>query len=129
MGYCIQLLDSKFEIKKEHFKKLKKAFKKLDENHKLAWVEKGFSHDTLSNVFDSLRYPVQFSQDESNNECISSIEFSGEKLGNDDFIWDTIAPFVTSGSYLEFLGEEGEMWRVIFKDGKWEEKSPQINWD
>lgn len=129
MGYCIQLVDSKFEIKEEFFKKLKKAFKELDKNNELAWVSKGFASDTLKNVFSSLRYEVSYSQDEECNECISGIQFVGEKLGSENLIWDTIAPFVTSGSFLEFLGEDGARWRVIFTNGAWKELEAKVVWE
>jgi hypothetical protein len=128
MEYCIEMTDSQFEIKEKHFKKLKEAFKELDKNYKLAWVKKGFASDTLKEVFSSLRYEVTYSKDNENNQCISGIEFIGEKDGDDDLIWDTIAPFVTSGSFLEFLGEDGDRWRVIFTNGMWKELKAKVSW-
>lgn len=129
MGYCIEMTDSQFEIKEKHFKKLKKAFKELDKNYKLSWVEKSFASDTLKEVFSSLRYEVTYSVDNENNQCISGIKFTGEKAGDDDLIWDTIAPFVTSGSFLEFLGEDGDRWRVIFTNGTWKELQAKVVWE
>jgi hypothetical protein len=129
MGYCIELLDSEFEIKGEHFEKLKKAFKELDKYNKLAWVPINFSSNTLKEVFSSLRYKVKFSVDDEDDECISGIAFTGEKAGDDNLIWDTIAPFVTSGSFLEFLGEDGDRWRVIFVNGTWKELQAKVSWE
>lgn len=48
---------------------------------------------------------------------IEDIEFLGQKLGNEDELFNTIAPFVRAGSYIVVAGEEGEVWRWRF-DGE-----------
>ena len=62
------------------------------------------------------------------NGDIVEIEYDGCKLGNDFEMFQKIAPFVRNGSYLEMLGEDGTLWRWIFKRGKCKEILPKISW-
>ena len=56
------------------------------------------------------RYPVE--TDDNGN--VIDINFSGEKLGDEDQLWSAIAPFVTAGSYIAMMGEDGSHWRWFF---------------
>lgn len=38
---------------------------------------------------------------------------------------DSLTSFIVSG-YVEFAGEDGEHWRFVFRNNKWEEESGQI---
>ena len=40
--------------------------------------------------------------------------FAGEKMGQDDVFWETLAPFVQEGAMIEFRGEDDARWRYIF---------------
>ena len=51
---------------------------------------------------------------------IDNINFEGEKYGDDKVVFGAIAPFVVDGSYIQMLGEDGEMWRWIFNNGELE---------
>ena len=44
----------------------------------------------------------------------TSITFTGEKSGDEDVLFLAIAPYVTAGSYIEFMGEDGARWRWVF---------------
>ena len=39
-----------------------------------------------------------------------------------------IAPFVEKDSYLEFCGEDGDVWRLVFDGIKVKEIRPKISW-
>ena len=44
--------------------------------------------------------------------------FDGEKWGDDEFMYEAIAPFVSEGCKIACLGEDGDQWRYTFNDGK-----------
>jgi hypothetical protein len=60
---------------------------------------------------------------------ITNIEFVGEKIGNDFDIFKIIAQFVKNNSYIECHGEDGYLWRWVFKNGKCKEINPKIVWE
>lgn len=62
---------------------------------------------------------------------VNKIEFesSDGKLGDEDILFNTIAPFVGEGSYIEMVGEDGEMWRWVFDGNTMKHVKPIITWD
>ncbi len=56
------------------------------------------------------------------------IEFIGEKMGDDRVLFDTIAPFVRDGSYLELEGSDGAIFRWNFKGGEVIATEPNVIW-
>ena len=52
--------------------------------------------------------------DEAGN--IVSLEFTGEKLGDEEQIFRAIAACVKEGSAIQMAGEEGNVWRWLFKE-------------
>ena len=56
---------------------------------------------------------------------IVNLMFCGEKAGDDERLFAQLAPFVERGSYIQMSGEDGAVWRWVFKDGFCREVSPQ----
>lgn len=54
-------------------------------------------------------------EDEEGN--IVSIEFTGEKRGDDRLLFRAIAPFVRRGSFISIACESGCLWRWYFDGG------------
>ena len=53
--------------------------------------------------------------------------FNGEKYtGSEQTFFNTIAPYVREGSYIEMQGEEGEMWKWYFNGMECMEYQAQI---
>lgn len=52
------------------------------------------------------------------NGDIISVEFSGEKLGDDYQIFNSIAGYVKENSFLTFVGEDSKIWRWLFLNGE-----------
>ena len=101
MGYCVELNESKFYVPTE---------------------KTGFV------LARSKRSSFKFVLDYNGN--ISAIELICEKLGRDDFkIMKTIAPCVKEESFLEFLYEDGDRCRWIFKDKTVKEVWFKPSWD
>ena len=79
----------------------------------------------LIRLFDQGRWAVEFDDDGNVND----IQFEGEKKGwGEDELFEKIAPFVKDGSFIEMHGEDGGMWRWVFKNGTCTEIYPTITW-
>jgi hypothetical protein len=126
MGYCMSLNDAKFSILAKNKDAALAAIKALatqtskmygqDGDRKFSWVETSNFLDakTFAEAMDAWRWDV--AQDEHGN--VISIEFNGTKLGDDLTLFKAIAPYVTSGSYIEMHGEDGGWWRWCFDGAK-----------
>lgn len=143
MGYCITQSCSEFFIPKENIPDLIKAIRSLSgkdyEDQRrggsyisggtknqswFSWVDMSFvNSNDIQDIFDCWRWNVEL-DDEGN---IDVILFRGEKSGEDKLLFDTIAPFVKTGSFIEMTGEDGYCWRWLFKDSKCTEITPK--WD
>lgn len=121
MGYCITMTDENFKMKQSNFEEALKCLKNLAQEKYLKWVTDDLVLDatTFEEAMDACRYTLCFDEE---YEDVVGIEFNGEKLGNDDDIFTVIAPFVESGSYIKFAGEDGDRWQFKFKDGKMKTK-------
>lgn len=125
MGYCISMTDCNFVIKEENQESALQALKTLTKNKKFKWVGNIQLCDTLRDALNEMGYDVEF--DNLNN--ISDLEFFRENLGDDEELFNAIAPYVEENSYIEMYGEDGCKWRWVFKNNNCEEIQPEINWD
>lgn len=130
MGYYIEMTDSKFEIKKENFKKalenLKSVFIPENMNCRdyvgskyyphFSWVDTDsvLKSNTLGNALEEIRYEPEY----NDNGDICNVEFTGQKYGSEVVFFNALAPYVESGSYITFEGEDGNTWKWSFNDGK-----------
>jgi len=58
--------------------------------------------------------------------------FDGEKWGDDEILFDTIAPFIDGGEHgglITVHGEENEKWRYVFENGDMREEKGIIVWE
>lgn len=69
---------------------------------------------TLDEAMVAWRWSLERGMDGS----ITGVIFTGEKKGDDQMLWDAIAPYVTEGSYIEMMGEDDARWRWTFKGGR-----------
>ena len=127
MGYCMSMQDCKFLIKQEMTPELFSKLKNFLSTNKLMWVDSRYLEDAnnIEDLFDEIRYDIR--RDLDNN--IVSIDFFGEKLGDDLRIFQEMAEFVEDGSYIEMSGEDNCMWRWCFKGGECKEIEPKIVWE
>lgn len=125
MGYYIYLVDSEISLKEGSESAALAALTSLDPNmggggvwHPDGTVEKWFSwvsndfknSKTLTECAMYWRYDLDLEK--------NSVQFFGEKRGDDEIFWSTLAPFMENGSYLEWHGEDGAQWRWVFQDGE-----------
>lgn len=132
MGYCIKSYsgDNKFNMTKENKVKAFYALNNYGISHKnncnMRWIT---YHDfidgtDLIEVMENLRWELYL--DSFGN--VTSIEFIGEKLGDDIEIFKIIAEFVEDGSYVTILGEDGDEFRYCFNNGTVKEVRPNITY-
>lgn len=141
MGYLMDMMDSQFTIKAANKAAALKAIRALarveatkgsalqQSNgqmvHHFSWVDGEYVHaKKLEVALDDWRYEATVNDE---TKDIVGLTFCGEKLGDDEFLFKTLAPFVEDGSYVQFSGEDGAVWRWSFIGGKLVDKSPR--WD
>jgi predicted small secreted protein len=128
MGYCVEITESTVSFDKEKIGKLMEKVKKdfNDGNIIGSWIDKSdviYSED-VEDFFYALRLAI-FEEDDT-----YKIDYlSGEKLDECELdLYNSMAEFTNDG-YIEYLGEDGEKWRYVFKEGKCEEVYPKLSWD
>ena len=100
MSYYMQQVDSSFFIEAQNVSKVLKPLK-----------EEGYD----ANI-----------DDEGN---IDELEFIGEKKHKQFELFKKIAPVVKNESFLKYQGEDGFLWKWVFKDGKCYEIKSKVVWD
>ena len=125
MGYCMYSEESTFEIKEENLDPAFKHCKKMlvKENVKYAWVDNQTLRDS-KNLFEFLE-ECRWCYDLEDK----TIGFIGEKYGNEEILFNTLAPFVEDNSYIKMVGEDGGLWKWIFKNGECKKIEPKIIWE
>lgn len=127
MGWCMNLYDRKFGIKAG---KKQAAFNALME---LARKKDDYYGVASSVVLEchNLRDAVEvwgWDLEEDSSDDIIDIHFNGEKLGEDLTLFETLAPFVTKGSFIEMTGDEASHWRWVFNGKTCVKKQAKVSW-
>lgn len=137
MGYCIKLIDSKFEIKKENFDEALDAIKALAYNHdgtgypfvkcRYSWVN---NNDFIkaTSLFDAIEAWGWTPEEKERGGSFSGICLNSEKLGDEEVMFKAIGPYVEKGSYIEMQGEDGARWRWNFDGKKCTQQDAKLVW-
>lgn len=142
MGYYIDQKDHNFFIDKSNITHVVNAIHSLAKDtsnmsrtriynknvvsQHYSWVNNDYvESNDIKEIFKCWRWHVD-TDDQGN---IESIYFEGQKLGDDEYLFKAIAPFVKDGSYIEMSGEDGALWRWVFKNGQCREVYATITWD
>lgn len=142
MGYCMSMRAAKFHVHEALKAKALEAIKAImkDESNMrvvlrvgkqterwYSWVstKEVLAAITFEDAMKEWGYPV--SSNGANGD-IDDIGFEGEKIGQEDFLFRAIAPYVTDGSYIEMVGEDGALWRWSWARGEFHEQEAVISW-
>ena len=145
MGYYIRLTGSDFRIKSENKDKALQALRELmSYEHELgnggtpsgrhfSWLNNAqpLRWRTLEDALEDWR----FSPINDSDGNIIGLQFTGEKLGQENYLFWAISSWVEDGSYIQITGEYGGTWRLVFEDGDVREERVNdkemglYNWD
>lgn len=128
MGYRIAIADNKLAINKVNFTKALDALKSLftSENFTCTDYGKDCQHfswintktvlesKTLGEAMEGIRFSPLYDPDGN----ITGVDFTGENDGDESIFLNALAPYVVSDSHISFVGEDGNMWKWIFRNGK-----------
>jgi hypothetical protein len=122
MGYYMQQTAVKFIITKANIAKVLVLLRSIVPP--FCRIPLAEDSKTVEDAFWVWRWKIYF--DETGN--INSIHFGGEKEGEEDLLFQTIAPLVGEGSYIQMLGEDGAVWRYCFENGTMLKRAPIVLW-
>lgn len=129
MGYCISVDCDNFSFDNYKADEVLVAIKNGIIDAKITeerWIDFNvlLKAETVEEAFEELRFELY----EKDNKYKIDY-FSGEKLAGWELeVFQCIAPYIDDG-YLEYIGEDGEQWRYIFKNGECREVYPSITYD
>ena len=132
MGYCVEMKECKFFIKKENIEKAFNTLRdyaktKIENKEGLSWIDLhsvAYS-ETLTEALESCDFDILY----NDNGDVYDVDYISEKLGDHDVILNVIAPYIEDGSYLQMYGEDGDIWRWCIKDNECYWKTPKIIWE
>lgn len=137
MGYCVDQLETIFEIRHSNVEEAWNAIKVLfsdglgtindSSGMHYAYIDSRRVRNATSFVEAMELTGRGMEVDKDGN--IVDIYLNRSNLGDDDIILSTIAPFVESGSYIVLEGEDGDRWKWKFKDGEMCEVIGRFVWD
>jgi len=114
MGYGISFRDSSLAISKDNLGPALDALIAHDPE-----IFTGASD--LSDALQSIDWELDYKH--------NWIGFTGDRYREShERAFAVIAPFVESGSYIEMVGQEGEIWRWVFDNGCLYEQEAVIAW-
>jgi hypothetical protein len=141
MGYCIDVYgdltirEEKIPLAIDCLKKL--MYRGLNERcgpHGFSWVSSDNVISFLESDYDEKRKlkcvlrEFRYGFEDENDDLLFHY-FLGEKWGDDEVLWETLAPAVDNGSMIEYRGEDGHRWRFLFEDGSVKEQNAVITWE
>lgn len=134
MGYYMNQEDTEIFISKDHLLPMMEAIRALHGKETITdgsgrhfrWVSNDFYR--INDPIEMLRaWRWEAEQDKEGN--IDFIHFCGEKYGDDPVLFQTIAPFVAAGGYIQMRGEDGGKWRWCFDGQKMIEQRAKLTWE
>lgn len=130
MGYNISSKDCKFLLKNENEEKAFESLKEFaisDKIKQLRWIQESDILDAEN--FEEAMENCCFDVYRDTKDGFGRIRFNAEYYDKYDLLLEAISPYVEDGSYIEMFGEDGNMWRWYFNNGKLETKYPKIIWE
>jgi hypothetical protein len=128
MGYKMRQMDSSFVIPQDLLEESLSSLKRNVTNNRDFWNEivdvEGVNRaDTLHNALLYFNWKVYYSDDGN----VNGILFVGETYRDDKALFEILAPYAYSGSWIIMKGEDDALWRwLIDSNGRCKEQSGKI---
>ena len=132
MGYDMDLVSAEFRIREANLSAALRALKKLpdapdstdgDIGPISGWRQKLAEIKTLPEALELWSWEVE--HDEAGSIANLRLEGGYKTYLNDEALFETLAPFVEMGSFIEMQGEDRSLWRwefdgerVVTKEGR-----------
>lgn len=122
MGYYIDMKECNLVIERRHFRELVRVINRIKEKDPITCNDK--------EIKDYFETEQLYSVDITKAGLSVEGQVDSMKLGDwvTEFL-DAIAPLVKSGGFLEFRGEDDELWRWLFVSGQRVEITSTIVWE
>lgn len=131
MGYYVHTAEVNFRIKKANLDKAYQAVCEINKHNDLkgggsSTGEKWFSWmmadypahcKDIFEVLHQLGFEVVVSEDPENKGDIMWLSYDS-KTGDEKVFFTALAPFIEDGSFINWVGEDHDLWQWMFKDGK-----------
>lgn len=129
MSFSMKQRNAEFYLPKEKFKEACKAIERLFTERSLEYVETDnvLRACRVGDLRRALLYARWSTGQDSHGLC--EIETTATKLGDDELLLSSIAPFVRNDSYIEMEGEDKKIWRWRFRNGECVEEDAHIFYD
>lgn len=152
MGYYVDTAEQEMIIKKDQFDNCYKAMCELndhnelkhggcfgsennekskhpkwDENKWFSWLEWNYP-ETCSNFIELLQ-EIGFENLKYDEEGNLIGFYYSNKTGQENLFFNAIAPYITKGSYINWRGEDGELWQWYFDGEKMIHKNAVIHYE
>ena len=121
MGYQIYMREVNLRIRKENFEAALNALKEAFVSDR-TWTE---HLNSLDDAMSDFGYIPEYDE----NGSIDGFEYEEKRLRGDYEFWTALAPYVEEGCYLEVEGDDLEIWRWKFRNGKVIVQYPTFLWD
>lgn len=128
MGYYIFQEDANFFIDNKHVGDVVRAVHRLALDKE--WVG-GRDNNDITQITDPYEIFSIFSWNIERNDIgdIVDITFEGEKMHDEQELFNAIAQFVKNDCYIQMRGEDHEQWRWSFTNGVMTEQTATITWE
>lgn len=118
MGICVHIDDCDFLLKRANEEKALQAARQL--KGKFRWGAEPQNCWDLREVFETFGFSIQ--RDPGTGD-ITDIDWETDKMGDERKLFEALAPFIETGSYITWGGDYTFRWE--FDDGKMVEKEPK----
>ena len=121
MSYTIEQKDTQFFMDNSTLESARKAI--LTAMSGFDWFKKRNAL-TLEAAAAQCGWALEF----DNADNVIGIEHLHEYEGQEKKLFEALAPYVKPGSYIQMIGEDGELWRWVFDGSNCIKKTPTITW-
>lgn len=121
MYYDITQHDTRFFMDKSNLEAARQALRSAAAECKWFNMRNACS---LKNAVAQFGWDLEFDDDDN----VNRIRLRIQSAGDENRLFNAIAPYVKPGSYIQMTGEDGTMWRWAFDGVRYTHQNPTILW-
>lgn len=121
MSYTMKQSDTQFFMDKSELEPARRAI--VAAMSSFDWFKKRDAL-TLEAAAAQFGWALEF----DDNDNVIGIEHLREYAGREKMLFETMAPYIRTGSFIQMIGEDREVWRWYFDGVTCTELKPTITW-